>query len=166
MSIELREKTYSIRLQQFCLLNWSLSLLDWPLQLLSWSDPMAAPEPYLPLIAQICKALSQRERRAVVYLCDSADTDDSPARLREILESKVKSCERGDLFLAELLLHIKRIDVLKSIFGCETVETVTNRQTLSKFRWAFREIFLLVLIWFYTCGLFKRIVHASISRYR
>lgn len=95
---------------------------------------MAAPEPYLPLIAQICKALSQRERRAVVYLCDSADTDDSPARLREILESKVKSCERGDLFLAELLLHIKRIDVLKSIFGCETVETVTNRQTLSKFR--------------------------------
>lgn len=99
---------------------------------------MAAPDQHqLCVINQIAEALSSCERRRLLYLCDSLDTDNSVTYVKEILKSKVLRQERGHLLLLELMLRLRRFDILRKV--CKTskdeVESaLTDRHCLSRFR--------------------------------
>ncbi|XP_077392126.1 CASP8 and FADD-like apoptosis regulator isoform X2 [Festucalex cinctus] len=72
---------------------------------------MAVSDPQmLRAIHQISEALGSSERTKVFYLCETLDTDNTAAHMKETLKSKVMmSYDTGRLFLAELLLHLRRV---------------------------------------------------------
>ncbi|CAJ1079218.1 CASP8 and FADD-like apoptosis regulator [Xyrichtys novacula] len=91
----------------------------------------------LRVINQVAEALSTSERRKILYLCGSLDTDHSEAFVKEILKSKVLSQERGHLLLTELLLQLRRFDILRKVFKTsrdEVERTLTYIQCLPRFR--------------------------------
>ncbi|XP_077435632.1 CASP8 and FADD-like apoptosis regulator [Vanacampus margaritifer] len=88
-------------------------------------------------IHQISEALGSSERTKVFYLCETLDTDNTAAHMKETLKSKVMSYDTGSLFLAELLVHLRRFDILRQIFGSgrdEVERILRSRQVLSRFR--------------------------------
>ncbi|KAM6979376.1 CASP8 and FADD-like apoptosis regulator [Tautogolabrus adspersus] len=91
----------------------------------------------LQAINQIAEALSSCECRRLLYLCGSLDTDHSVTYVKEILKSKVLRQERGHLLLKELMLQLRRFDILRKV--CKTsrdeVERIPpHRQCLPRFR--------------------------------
>ncbi|XP_074550410.1 CASP8 and FADD-like apoptosis regulator isoform X3 [Halichoeres trimaculatus] len=99
---------------------------------------MAVPDQHqLHEINQIAEALSSCERRRLLYLCGSLDTDHSVAYVKEILKSKVLRQESGQLLLLELVLRLRRFDILRKVCKTsrdEVERTLTNSQSLSRFR--------------------------------
>ncbi|KAK2839689.1 hypothetical protein Q5P01_013429 [Channa striata] len=99
---------------------------------------MALPDQrQLHTINQLVESLSSSERRSLLYLCGYMDNDNSSACVKDMLESKVKSCDDGHLFLEELILHIKRFDILKKVLKTSRAEVETTlqcRQALPRFR--------------------------------
>uniref|UniRef100_A0A3P8VUJ8 CASP8 and FADD-like apoptosis regulator n=1 Tax=Cynoglossus semilaevis TaxID=244447 RepID=A0A3P8VUJ8_CYNSE len=99
---------------------------------------MAYPDhQYLLVINQIAESLDSSERRRVFYLCESPDADDSMPCVKETLTSKVMCYESGYLFLEELLLELKRFDILKKVCGLsreEVAMTLEGSQVLPRFR--------------------------------
>ncbi|XP_061142322.1 CASP8 and FADD-like apoptosis regulator isoform X1 [Syngnathus typhle] len=88
-------------------------------------------------IHQIAESLGNNERLKVFYLCETLDTDNSAARMKETLKSKVTSSARGRLFLVELMLHLRRYDILRQVFGYskdEVERTFRSREVLPRFR--------------------------------
>ncbi|XP_024919332.1 CASP8 and FADD-like apoptosis regulator isoform X3 [Cynoglossus semilaevis] len=102
------------------------------------SVAMAYPDhQYLLVINQIAESLDSSERRRVFYLCESPDADDSMPCVKETLTSKVMCYESGYLFLEELLLELKRFDILKKVCGLsreEVAMTLEGSQVLPRFR--------------------------------
>lgn len=91
----------------------------------------------LQAINQIAESLSSCERRRLLYLCGSLDTDSSVAYVKEILKSRVLRQERGQLVLTELMWQLRRFDILRKVFQTsrdEVERTVTYRQSLPQFR--------------------------------
>uniref|UniRef100_A0A3Q3L1L4 CASP8 and FADD like apoptosis regulator n=1 Tax=Labrus bergylta TaxID=56723 RepID=A0A3Q3L1L4_9LABR len=91
----------------------------------------------LQAINQIADALSSCESSRLLYLCGSLDTDPSVTCVKEILKSKVLRQERGHLLLTELMLRLRRFDILRKV--CKTSKedverTLTYRQCLPRFR--------------------------------
>ena len=76
-------------------------------------------------INQVAEALSSNERRRLLYLCDSLDTDSSMACAKDMLKSKVMCHEGGSLFLAELLIQLRRFDILRKV--CRTSRDEVER---------------------------------------
>ncbi|XP_060910258.1 CASP8 and FADD-like apoptosis regulator [Labrus mixtus] len=91
----------------------------------------------LQAINQIAEALSSCESRRLLYLCGSLDTDPSVTCVKEILKSKVLRQERGHLLLTELMLQLRRFDILRKVCKTsrdEVERTLTYRQCLPRFR--------------------------------
>ncbi|XP_047193416.1 CASP8 and FADD-like apoptosis regulator isoform X1 [Scophthalmus maximus] len=99
---------------------------------------MALPDqPELQAINQVAESLSGCERRVLFYLCESLDTDHSTTCAKEMLRAKVMCHDRGRLFLAELLLQLRRFDILRkvcSISRDEVERTLGCQQVLPRFR--------------------------------
>lgn len=92
---------------------------------------------HLQTINQIAETLNSCERRRLFYLCDSLDTDDSVACVKEMLKSKVMCYEKGDLFLTELMLQLRRFDILRQVCKTsrdEVERTLKYRQVLPRYR--------------------------------
>ncbi|XP_070831502.1 CASP8 and FADD-like apoptosis regulator [Chaetodon trifascialis] len=97
---------------------------------------MAVPD-QLQAINQIAEALSSSERRRLFYLCESLDTDNSVACMKEMLKRKVMRDESGHLFLMELMLRLRRFDILRKVCNTsrdEVERTLTYREVLPRFR--------------------------------
>ncbi|XP_042351205.1 CASP8 and FADD-like apoptosis regulator [Plectropomus leopardus] len=91
----------------------------------------------LQVINQTAEALSSCERRRLFYLCETFDTDDSVARVKDMLKSKVMCHGRDHLFLTELMLQLRRFDILRKVYKTsrdEVERTLKHRQFLPKFR--------------------------------
>ncbi|XP_044072301.1 CASP8 and FADD-like apoptosis regulator isoform X1 [Siniperca chuatsi] len=99
---------------------------------------MALPDQrQLQTINEIAEALCDVERRRLLFLCESLDTDNSVGSLKAMLKSKVMCYERGDLFLKELMLQLRRFDILRKVFKTSKEElerNLTCRQVLPRFR--------------------------------
>ncbi|CAK6954225.1 CASP8 and FADD-like apoptosis regulator [Scomber scombrus] len=99
---------------------------------------MALPDTHLlQYINIIADSLSCGEVGRLLYLCENLDADDSVSRLKDVLRSKVTGCEDGRLLLAELLLHLRRFDILRKVFSysrAEVEETLKHREVLPRFR--------------------------------
>lgn len=100
---------------------------------------MALPDQrQLQAINQTAEALSSCERRRLFYLCETLDTDNSVACMKEMLKSKVMCHdERGHLFLIELMLQLRRFDILRQVYKTsrdEVERTLKHRQVLPRFR--------------------------------
>ncbi|KAM7407586.1 hypothetical protein PAMA_003350 [Pampus argenteus] len=87
----------------------------------------------------IAESLGSGECKSLLYLCGhghNLDTDDN-ACVKEMLKSKVMSYENGYLFLAELMLQIKRYDILRKVFSTnrdEVERTLKYKEVLPRFR--------------------------------
>ncbi|XP_061663996.1 CASP8 and FADD-like apoptosis regulator [Syngnathoides biaculeatus] len=99
---------------------------------------MAVPDPeMLRAIHQISEALGSNERSKILYLCEISDTDNTAVHIKETLKSKVKSYDKGRLFLAELMLHLGRYDILRQVFGFsrdDVERALRSEQVLPRFR--------------------------------
>ncbi|XP_061547500.1 CASP8 and FADD-like apoptosis regulator [Phycodurus eques] len=88
-------------------------------------------------IHQISEALGSNERSKVFYLCETSDTDNTAAHVKETLKSKVTSYDKGRLFLAELMVHLRRYDILRQVFGFsrdEVERALRSRRVFPRFR--------------------------------
>lgn len=97
---------------------------------------MALPD-QLQAINQTAEALSSCERRRIFYLCEILDTDTSVACMKDMLKSKVTCHERGQLFLTELMLQLRRFDILKKVYNTnrdEVEKALIHRKVLPRFR--------------------------------
>ncbi|XP_059199561.1 CASP8 and FADD-like apoptosis regulator [Centropristis striata] len=91
----------------------------------------------LQAINQTAESLSSCERRRLFYLCEMLDTDNSVSCMKEMLKSKVMCGESGYWFLAELMLRLRRFDILKKVYKTsrqEVEEALKHGQVLSRFR--------------------------------
>ena len=92
----------------------------------------------LQAINQIAEALSSSERRRLFYLCDSSpDAEDCMARVKETLTSKVACQDGGTLFLVELLMQLRRFDILRRVCGIgrdEVLRSLRNQQVLPEYK--------------------------------
>lgn len=99
---------------------------------------MALPDQHqFQAINQIVEELSTSECRRLFYLCESLDMDDGMVCAKEMLKRKVMCDENGHLLLAELMLHLRRFDILKEVLKTnrEQVERALQyRQLLPRFR--------------------------------
>ncbi len=96
-----------------------------------------AVQDHLQRINQIAETLSSCERRRLFYLCDTLETEDSVACVKEMLKTKVMCYEKGDLFLKELMLQLRRFDILRQVCKTsrdEVERTLQSRQVLPRFR--------------------------------
>lgn len=88
---------------------------------------MALPE-QLHAINQITQALGSDERRKLLYLCGAPDPDDSVSGMREMLTRKVmQHGECGQLLLKELLVQLRRCDILSRVFTSSREEVESAR---------------------------------------
>ncbi|XP_070771072.1 CASP8 and FADD-like apoptosis regulator isoform X2 [Enoplosus armatus] len=98
---------------------------------------MAHPDQHqLQAINEIAEALCSGERRRLFYLCESWDTDNTVACLKEMLKSKLMCYERDHLFLTELMLQLRRFDILRKVCKTSREEVERNlkcRQVLPRF---------------------------------
>ncbi|XP_054471393.1 CASP8 and FADD-like apoptosis regulator isoform X2 [Anoplopoma fimbria] len=91
----------------------------------------------LQVINQTVEALNGCERSRMSYLCGNLDTDNSVACTKEVLKSKVMCHEMSHLFLTELMLHLRRFDILKKVYQTnrfEVEEALKHRKVLPRFR--------------------------------
>ncbi|XP_023284372.1 CASP8 and FADD-like apoptosis regulator [Seriola lalandi dorsalis] len=91
----------------------------------------------LQAINQIAEALSSSERRRLLYLCECPQTENSIVCVKEMLKFKVMGHDRGRAFLAELLLQLRRFDILRKVIGVSKHEVERNvqyQQNLPRFR--------------------------------
>ncbi|XP_041856877.1 CASP8 and FADD-like apoptosis regulator [Melanotaenia boesemani] len=92
---------------------------------------------HLKEISQIVDALDCSERRKLLYLCGSFDTDTSGTFVKDFLKSKFQDHENSTLFLVELTWRLERFDILRRVYKItrkEVEETLKYTQVLSKFR--------------------------------
>lgn len=88
---------------------------------------MALPE-QLHAINQITEALGTEERRTLSYLCGSLDRDDNVSRMKEMLTQKVmQHDEGGQLFLRELMVKLRREDILRGVLKSSREEVERTR---------------------------------------
>lgn len=100
--------------------------------------PMAQSDPnLLQTIHRISEALNGSERGRIFYLCETLDTDNNVACVEEMLLSKMRGCDLGHLFLAELMVHLRRFDILRKVLNANRSEMeriMRSRQVLPRFR--------------------------------
>ncbi|KAA8588233.1 CASP8 and FADD-like apoptosis regulator isoform X1 [Etheostoma spectabile] len=90
---------------------------------------------HLQAINQTAEALSSCERKRLFYLCEILDTDNTEACMKERL--KVLCHEKGNLFLTELILQLRRFDILRTVYKTsrdEAEKTLKHKQVLPRFR--------------------------------
>ncbi|XP_026152299.1 CASP8 and FADD-like apoptosis regulator [Mastacembelus armatus] len=95
---------------------------------------MAFHQDPLQVINQIAEDLSTSECRTLSYLCESLEPGNSGVCVKEILKSKAMSHENSYLFLAQLMVHLGRLDILRKWFKTSRGEMETYRQVLPRFR--------------------------------
>uniref|UniRef100_A0A3B3Z667 CASP8 and FADD-like apoptosis regulator n=1 Tax=Periophthalmus magnuspinnatus TaxID=409849 RepID=A0A3B3Z667_9GOBI len=93
-------------------------------------DLMSNPAPPLPLLCQLVDSLSEPEQRTLVFLCGSLDSEHSPARTRNVLEEAVSSSESPNQVVRELLVQLKRLDLLRKLYQCGREEVERLRSTV------------------------------------
>lgn len=82
----------------------------------------------LQTINQVVEELDGSERTRLLYLCESPETDTSAESLKQILGRKVLHQDTGPLLLWELLVRLRRFDILRKV--CKTSRDEAER-TLS-----------------------------------
>lgn len=88
---------------------------------------MALPE-QLQAINQITEALGSEERRTLSYLCGALERDDSVSGMREVLTRKVmQHDEGGQLLLRELMVKLRRYDILRRVLKSSREEVERTR---------------------------------------
>ncbi|XP_028992177.1 CASP8 and FADD-like apoptosis regulator [Betta splendens] len=88
-------------------------------------------------INQIIEGLSTSECRILFYLCCGLDLDYDITVLKKTLESRVVCDENGNMYLEQLMLPLKRFDLLRKVLKTsrEQVERdVQNRHLLPEYR--------------------------------
>lgn len=88
-------------------------------------------------VKQVVDELDDSERRRVLYLCESLDTDASAASLQEMLGRKVLDPDMGQLLLRELLVQLRRFDILRKVCKTSRAEaerTLSDRHFVPTFR--------------------------------
>ncbi|XP_068184919.1 CASP8 and FADD-like apoptosis regulator isoform X2 [Antennarius striatus] len=99
---------------------------------------MALSDPHqLQVISDISEALSSEERRRVFYMCEVLVPDNSVSHMKEMLKGEVMRREAGHLLLEELMLHLRRFELLRKV--CKTSReamerTCAHRTCLQRFR--------------------------------
>ncbi|XP_029385985.1 CASP8 and FADD-like apoptosis regulator [Echeneis naucrates] len=91
----------------------------------------------LQAIQQVAEDLSSSERRIILYLFGKIDADYSVASVKDMLESKVVGQEGGRQLLAELLVRLRRFDILRKVYKISRDEmdrTLQCQQILPRFR--------------------------------
>lgn len=79
----------------------------------------------LQMINQITESLSCAEQRKLLYLCEVLETDNSELCTKEMLKCKVMDCATGHLLLRELMLQLRRYDILRKV--CKTSRDEVER---------------------------------------
>ncbi|XP_055004921.1 CASP8 and FADD-like apoptosis regulator isoform X2 [Boleophthalmus pectinirostris] len=97
---------------------------------------MSSPGPSLVLLCQLVEDLSESERRTLVFLCGSRESEHSPAHARGVLEGAVRSSERPGQVVKELLVQLRRLDLLRKLCHCgrDEVERQRGAHLLSAYR--------------------------------
>ncbi|KAK7905075.1 hypothetical protein WMY93_017682 [Mugilogobius chulae] len=97
---------------------------------------MSSPASLLPLLCQLVDALSEPERRSLVYLCGSLDSEHSPAQARHVMEVAVRGNEQPGQAVKEILVQLRRLDLLRRFYQCgrEEVERHRGTHALSAYR--------------------------------
>lgn len=72
----------------------------------------------LQTVNQVVEALNSSERMRLLYLCGSSDTDPSAESLKEVLGRKVLHRDSGQMLLSELVMRLRRFDILRKV--CKT----------------------------------------------
>ncbi|XP_011609243.2 CASP8 and FADD-like apoptosis regulator [Takifugu rubripes] len=91
----------------------------------------------LQTINQVVEELSSSERTKLLYLCGSFETEPSTESLKELLGRKVLHHDTGQLLLGELMVRLRRFDILRKV--CKTTRdeverTLSSRHFVPKFR--------------------------------
>lgn len=97
---------------------------------------MALLQDQLHEINQIAEDLDSCERKRLLYLCDSMETDSSVARVKEMLRSKIQRQENSHLFLRELMLRVGRYDILRKVCKVSKDQVERDPQVIPRFRYA------------------------------
>ncbi|XP_077472913.1 CASP8 and FADD-like apoptosis regulator [Stigmatopora argus] len=95
------------------------------------------PSDRLCVIEKISDSLGCNDRSKVLYLCEILNTENTAVCVKETLKSKVMSSDAGNLFLAELMFHLRRYDILRKVLGSsedEVERTLGSRHFLPRFR--------------------------------
>lgn len=88
-------------------------------------------------ISQITDELSTDECRRISYLCGALDTDRFSADPRGMLQAALSQTRMDCMFLMELILKIKRYDLLKEVLSTSksSVEgMLKNGHAVSEYR--------------------------------
>ncbi|XP_077583629.1 CASP8 and FADD-like apoptosis regulator a [Stigmatopora nigra] len=107
---------------------------------ISFCAPLPAsdkPSDMLCIIQEISESLDCDDRSKVLYLCEILNTENTKVRVKETLQSKVMSFDAGNLFLAELMFHLRRYDILRKVLGSskdEVERALGSRHFLPRFR--------------------------------
>lgn len=91
----------------------------------------------LQTINQVVDELDGSERTRLLYLCESFETDTSAETLKEILGSKVLHHDAGQLLLSELMVRLRRFDILRKVCKTsrdEAERTLSTRHFVPAFR--------------------------------
>lgn len=91
----------------------------------------------LQTINQVVEELSGSERTRLLYLCGSFETEPSTESLKELLGREVLHHDTGQLLLGELMVRLRRFDILRKV--CKTTRdeverTLSSRHFVPKFR--------------------------------
>ncbi|TWW80706.1 CASP8 and FADD-like apoptosis regulator [Takifugu flavidus] len=91
----------------------------------------------LQTINQVVEELNSSERTKLLYLCGSFETEHSTESLKELLGHKVLHDDTGQLLLGELMVRLRRFDILRKV--CKTTRdeverTLSSRHFVPKFR--------------------------------
>ncbi|KAL7882236.1 hypothetical protein AOLI_G00090850 [Acnodon oligacanthus] len=98
---------------------------------------MSVSTPLSHIINRIVEELSPEECKRLSYLCGALDADRCAANIREMLQSLMGQVETDYLFLVELMLRMRRYDLLKCVLGTTKAEAeglLKNSRSLSDYR--------------------------------
>lgn len=69
-------------------------------------------------VNRVVEELNGSERMRLLYLCGSFETDPSAESLKELLGRKVLHRDTGQMLLRELVVRLRRFDILRKV--CKT----------------------------------------------
>ncbi|XP_026877493.2 CASP8 and FADD-like apoptosis regulator [Electrophorus electricus] len=98
---------------------------------------MSPSEQHTHIISQIVEQLSAEERKRVSYLCGARELDRCAADARAMLQRAMSQAAADYAFLLELVLRIRRYDLLKRVLGTSKAEVerlLNNRHALPEYR--------------------------------
>lgn len=88
-------------------------------------------------INQLVEELSGSERARLLYLCESPEEDASSEAVKRLLGQKVLEADAGQMLLGELMVRLRRFDILRRVCNTNRAEverTLSVRHVVPIFR--------------------------------